>query len=498
MSLEKDTMEIEDLKQLYRECDTFFICSTQNQIVNFIPIVNMLEAKAEVQNSSKVTIYNITYEKQNTENTESKSRNNKWDENLIRTLNECEECTGLLESGMKYKVKKEESGRLCTDIGLPRHYSQEKYRERIEDDVDWGKKSNNQTEKNIIWNLTGGQRNILLTVLKIIEEKATQNPNQKHTVLYMEGNTNRFVVGTYRQVDNGKNTNTHFEWNYKEIEEIYGWEHLTIEMVFGLAGFQAQCSKAIRLYKDQVKGFIKKRNKRAPYDESLHSDREEIKKFYKYYQDHDLVESLLITQTYDDKEKAKAERNKIWEQLKCKEMKDDVDRCKSLLEGIGRDTKYKLGYWLELMLYYELESIIKKPYQDYFLEIGHSVSLNPEGKGSKRDQFSEFDVVLLSKSGQVIIFECKSGEILSDDSKARMYTSYAAAGVYGMPILVQPYFENDGRVENNKEKIWEKMNTTRRVANRVNMDIWYLDTLEDNIDELYREVGLSCIKKTLE
>ena len=491
MGTGNDKMKIADLKQLYRDCDTFFICSTQNQIVNFIPIVNMLEAKAEEQNSSKVTIYNMTYSEEN-------ECNKKWDENLIRTLNECGECTELLESGMNYKLKKEASEKFCTNIDLPRQYRQKVYKRSIIKQGKLDKKNNNKTDKNIIWNLTGGQRSVLLTILKIIEEKATQNPNQKHTVLYMEGNTNRFVVGTYRQVDNGKGTNTHFEWNYKEIEEIYGWEHLTIGMVFGLAGFQAQCSKAIRLYKDQIgkKGFIKKGNRIDIYDEEVHGEREEIQKFYKYYQNHDLVESLLITQTYKDKdkekekEKVKAERNKIWEQLKKLEEEDDVVRCESRLEGIGGETKYKLGYWLEYMLYYQLEMIIKdeEKYQDYFLEIGHSVKLDKENQEEEdeKEKFSEFDVVLLSKSGQVIIFECKTGAITSEVSKARIYTSYATSGVYGMPILVQPYFEKDERVENNKEKIWDKMNTTRKAAQRAGMDIWCLDQLKSKISHCVR------------
>lgn len=491
MSSENHKMVIADLKQLYRDCDTFFICSTQNQIVNFIPIVNMLEAKSEKQDSSKVTIYNITYG-------EEDERNKKWDENLIRTLNECKECTELLKNGMKNKLRKGTSEELYTNIELSRQYDQEDYREEIEDTVDWDEKNNNKTKKNIIWNLTGGQRSILLTVLKIIEEKATQNSNQKHTVLYMEGNTNRFVVGTYRQVNNGKGTNTHFEWNYKEIGDIYGWEHLTIKMAFGLAGFQAQCSKAIRLYKNQIgkKGLVKKG--KNPYDEKYHKNRKYIKKFCDYYQTHDLVESLLITQTYKEKEDVQEERNKIWKQLKYKEKEDDVEKCKNKLEKIGGKNQNKLGYWLELMLYYELESIIENKYQDYFLELGHSVKLEQQLQEKTEDEiedeeyqlgkFSEFDVVLLSKSGQVIIFECKSGAITSEVSKARMYTSYAASGVYGMPILVTPYLRKhiDDKVQNATEGVWGKMNTTRKAAQRAGMDIWCLDQLEDKVSNCVR------------
>lgn len=485
MGTGNDKMKIADLKQLYRECDTFFICSTQNQIVNFIPIVNMLEAKAEGEKKSEfvsdVTLYNLTY------STDARFSNNKWNENLNKIIwdkkGELFKKNPDLSIGYsKIDNKGDSPDKIAINVDLDREYSEDYYNNIIK---------HIEGKKNIIWNLTGGQRSVLLTVLKIIEDQSSEEQN--HTILYMEGNTNRFVVGTYQK---GEKKGIY----YRELDTIYGWEHLTIEMVFGLAGFQAQCSKAIRLYKNQMgkKGIMKKVAKESPYDEELCSEREDIKKFYEYYKTYDLVESLLETQNDKTSEIAEKERGKIWQKLENIEKKDDVDRCKSRLEGIGGKTKYKLGYWLEYMLYYQLEMIIKdeEKYQNYFLELGHSVKLDKENQEEEekkeKEKFSEFDVVLLSKSGQIIIFECKTGAITSEVSKARIYTSYAAAGVYGTPILIPPYLNDDenDKVQNASEGVWGKMNKTRKAAERAGMDIWYLDTLKEDIDELYKEVGL--------
>lgn len=478
MSLEKDTMEIEDLKQLYRECDTFFICSTQNQIVNFIPMVHMLEAKAEGEKKSEivsdVTLYNLTY------STDARFSNNKWNENLNKIIwdkkGELFKKNPDLSIGYsKIDNKGKDSNKITIDIKLDRGYNKNYYKKIMECVKD---------KKNIIWNLTGGQRSVLLTVLKVIEDQSSEE--QKHTILYMEGNTNRFVVGTYEKGEKKGIC-------YRELDTIYGWEHLTIEMIFGLAGFRAKCTNKIEFREGKI------------ITSSINMSEEEqekrelaIKNLWKYYKDkkYKLAENFLKSQLSDTGKEYKS-RDTVWSELEarlCEKEKEEFEDWKKVLEEIGNENK--LGYWLEYMLYFELKEIIKNEpkYKDYFLEIGHSVSLNPEGiKGNSRQtQFSEFDVVLLSKSGQVIIFECKTGAIASEVSKARIYTSYAAAGVYGTPILIPPYLNDDenDKVQNASEGVWGKMNKTRKAAERAGMDIWYLDTLKEDIDELYKEVGL--------
>lgn len=57
--------------------------------------------------------------------------------------------------------------------------------------------------------------------------------------------------------------------------------------------------------------------------------------------------------------------------------------------------------------------------------------------------FCQLDLMLLLKSGQVVVFECKSGNMDSVNAKSREFTAYALSGVYGKPVLVVPLLSQD-------------------------------------------------------
>ena len=93
----------------------------------------------------------------------------------------------------------------------------------------------------------------------------------------------------------------------------------------------------------------------------------------------------------------------------------------------------------------------------------------------------------------------------SDVGKARKYTAYAAAGVYGKPILITPLLKDDRKFIN--ENIFRKKQKERnqneadklgkydddvlqavRAAARANMEIWGLDEIDEKLLKLYNEV----------
>ena len=116
---------------------------------------------------------------------------------------------------------------------------------------------------------------------------------------------------------------------------------------------------------------------------------------------------------------------------------------------------------------------------DQFLEIGHSIKLEGE-----KDQFCEFDLVLLTKGGQILIIECKSGNMDSDVSKARIYTTYAAAGVYGKPILITPLLKKElekAKKHNLKNENYKYILKAIGAAQRSQMEIWALDSIEEGL-----------------
>ena len=179
----------------------------------------------------------------------------------------------------------------------------------------------------------------------------------------------------------------------------------------------------------------------------------------------------------------------------------DKQQWVSLLKNIKGNNSYKLGYWLEAMLVYCLKNAIKnleeeeERFKGYFTEIRHSVVLNEQYEVNEKNEdgkFCEFDVVLLTKTGQIVIFECKTGLVKSEVTKSRMYTAYAAGGVYGMPILIPPYlsYDNKRAVQQGEEGVWKKMKDTRNAALRSQMPVWHLDEIKEKLKDLFDEVAL--------
>lgn len=491
----RDKMEIKDLKAIYKQCDTFVVCSTQNQVVNYIPIVNMLEEKTE--GDSKVRLLNITYEN----NEKARFSNSEWDQNLNSAFSEGIKNQNFIAS------KRENNKENFINICVPRIYNISDYERAIKKETG---KSNN-----IVWNLTGGQRSILLTVLKLIKKDLHQ---KEHTIIYMEGNTNRFIIG---RVENN-------DIIYRELNGTYGCKDLNIKLVLGLAGFHVKDYSSSSLY-----GNKKEKTR----------EEEAIKYLYKYYSKKDedtgkeekwavfrkkLLESQskkLANEQENEESSGKkgAQENKNSSESKktknnSKETEENGENFNeafeyfkneigekeykeddiTVLKNVKDKNRNKLGYWLEMMLVHCLEVAIEKlekqkKFKDYFLEIGHSIVL----KG-KEDKFCEFDVVLLTKTGQVVIFECKSGVIDSDIAKARMYTAYAAGGVYGTPILIPAYLSYDetlvdaaGKTKKGKDlTVWGKMKITRDAAFRAQMDVWHLDEIQEKLEDLFDEVAL--------
>ena len=198
---ENNKIELEQLKEIYRNCDAFMICSTQNQVVNYIPIMNMIDTKKN-EKSNEVSIYNMTYSYPQKSNGKDKKlgrfHNNEWDENLNTILYNNE----LIKKCEKLNIKKENE--ILLNIELKRNYNEKSYKDKITGEI--------EDKKNIVWNMTGGQRSILLTVLKIIQESPKE---QHHTVIYMEGNTNRLIVGDYNEKTVG-DLKTVIKENFKE------------------------------------------------------------------------------------------------------------------------------------------------------------------------------------------------------------------------------------------------------------------------------------------
>lgn len=470
-------IEIEELKKIYKECDTFVVCSTQNQVVNYIPIVNMI--KEREKRDEGVRLLNITYETKKGH----KFSNSIWDENLRGFLKKF-----INENKKKIYIK---SGQFLFDIAVPRIYDEDDYSRAIEASI------TDMKSNNIIWNITGGQRNILLTVLKLIKNKLN---DKKHTIIYMEGNTNRLIIGQIEEkdcLDKEKN-----DFIYRELNGTYGCEELDIKLVLGLAGFKVANKK--EKTKKEIEDEIKEEQAiKFLWEYFSKQDKGREKIWVTFRQKLLEAQSKKIESNEENDKKENGENfNEAFNYLKqeigeSQYKEDDI----KTLKNIKGNNSYKLGYWLEVMLVYCLKNAIKnleeeeERFKGYFTEIRHSVILNEQYEVNEKNEngkFCEFDVVLLTKTGQIVIFECKTGLVKSEVTKSRMYTAYAAGGVYGMPILIPPYlsYDNKREVQQGEKGVWKKMKDTRNAALRSQMPVWHLDEIEEKLKDLFDEVAL--------
>lgn len=442
-----------------RNCDTYVLCSTLNQIVNYLPLKEIVENRKS--GTGTLRIINITYKSLGESNAkpvnpllQSRFQNENWDKNLMDALDE------KLKINLEHKWKNSQD-----QITLNRVFDEDEYEDAIRSEIHEGTKV-------IIWNLTGGQRGILLSVMRFIEK---DNTDREHMILYLEGNSQGAIVGKYEENN----------WKYAQLERPYGDSSLTIRRFFQLAGYQAIAQEEFNF--DENKWYSKK---------GCGNEIEQRIKAYKallneYKQKKELRKSLIL----NNKEKGENKEDCFREIIDKTEMAADLK--KEIIKSAGKKS-YPFGYVLEFLTEVALLEAVKgmEPgKRSCFQSIGFNVDIQHNNrqntysnKVSGSQNFCQLDLVLLLKSGQTIVFECKSGNMDSVNAKSREFTAYALGGVYGKPVLIIPLISQD--IEENKTKdnedyghIWASMGA----AGRAGLDICLLDELPRNLELIFNE-----------
>lgn len=450
-----------------KEIDTYVICSTLNQIINYIPIKLIQKYR---KNMKPIELFNITpitenhnEEKRSYESGYFKRFDNEiWDKNL----------KGIVDKNCRNLIRYDkESNRITISNDLENAIGSKIDPEDNGLNLELGNK-----KRNVLWNLTGGQRNVIFTIQNYI----MKNERINDYIIYLEGNSNKIYCGKLSKQDE------QYLFKYSMLEDNYGVEDLNLQDTFELAGFD-------------IKEYDKKFN--YLIDDSKHNeDLEEYnvcKKMYECYcSDKNIRKQFwaLNKQSYGDNNKKFNDLYKVIENSSvAKGILEQKD--KDILENIKGDNDKKFGYILEYMTIYAISEAIKEiDKNNYFIELLHScnVDRNKIKKNKDRKELCEFDIVILSKSGQVVIFECKSGTMSSDVGKARQYTAYAVGGVYGKPILITPLLKEDLiKIENdlkeNENEYEESMKQALRAAARANLEVWGLDDIKEKLKQLYSE-----------
>lgn len=448
-------MSSDNFKRLLGEIENYVICSTLNQVVNYIPYKMIVNEKK----NENFKVLNITLSKKNeSENDYFKRFDNKrWDEIIKEVLagkdiiNIDIENVCLKESG-EFKDYSKKTG-LWNDKG---------------------------ESKKTLWNVTGGQRSTMLQVLKYIKTEERFDDY----IIYIEGNANEIFVL--------KDEKNDFE-TYRVVNQKYGLdiEDLSIKKTLNLMGFDFDCQEKenyinSEFHKD-IREFVEIAVKK--YDSKISSNK-------------DFITNIRLINKRENKP---ALRNVA---LMIKNELSDKDKYEDMYEKICKKNTNPFGYILEYIAVSKIKEAVKNLNceQKYFIELQHSISVFRKGTGdtlknrsniNEMNKLAEFDIVLLNRAGQVIVFECKSGVMTSDVSKARHYTSLAVGGVYGKPILITPFFKAELSqihkvyFESKEKEALNEFDSAMleavRAASRANMDIWGIDEIEDKLKDLYKE-----------
>ena len=389
--------------------------------------------KFKNRENKSLEIINLTYE----DGENKRFLNKMWDENFSTVYNDRYEGMPWIDSD---------------DIKLPRRFKCENYIREIDKCID------DRKNKNFIWNVTGGQRNILFTTMKYIEDNADTSSN--HTVMYLEGNTQKITVGYYDRN----------EWKFGAVNNSYRSDTIDLHNLFRLAGYESKISNAVSINKDKnEEDFLDLLKAYSNFYSKLYQVNEEVRK------------KLIESNKWNKKENNANEFFKLLDGIKHKGEVTDDD-FKIIKKSLKNRTNYLFGYFLEYMAAAVIWNAVKemsKQDADFFYSLSHSVKVRKHD-WREEEKFCELDLVLLLRSGQTVVFECKSGFMSAENAKSREYTAYALGGVYGKPILITPLSKHEA-VAGEKSDGYENITKAYSSARRAGLEVFHLDNLKKRI-----------------
>lgn len=423
------------------EIDGYVYCSTLNQIVNYMPIKHLGSQGIKVKEIKSVyNQYNI-YEGR----LGSKSKYDVWNQNLIEVIDDL----SIIKS-KSIVLSNEDSKKENIDYAVKRDY-------------DSIKKYNV-----ILWNFTGGQRSTVFYLCRLIRERHLKKSDEnqfRDIIIYLEGNEGKYHYSVISGLEDI--TNLIFE-----LGGSYETSDISLKEVVELTGLKAD------LYPPNLLESF-------DYGKS-DSDRELIKRINENYIIADFDTRKELCESNKIKEEGKSQK-KVIEIIN--RVFADVEINDNDLECLKKRNKNYFGYLLEEMVKTDLLKVIDEDQvlKDNIVGVYHSVKLelkkhkNIVYSATEQNKFCELDFVILTKYGQVIVIECKSGGMSGDTSKAKQYSTYILGSIYGEPILITPLTKTDLINKSIKDlTCYDALKS----ANRSDLHICYIDSLADDLKEI--------------
>lgn len=409
--------------------ETLVICSTLNQITNYL-LIKKYEPNQ---------IINITLESTENYKTGINIKNEKWDEYLKETFEQ------------SYNIKP-----------LELHFNQlininEIYnilKRRIKSDK-------------IYWNITGGQRTIALAVQRFIRE--CQRVDDK--ILYIEGNSEKLLVEDY-------------EGNVK-VEKYFN-ESLSIEKALKLVGFQQVNSLEMNLIektKEDMAFYLKL------YDIIIKNEILEISINKKYKNNKEKLtfrKHLLNSNKQDNCSLRKSYLEDLINFFSMsKKYNITEEELRIFEENISGS--YPVGTIFEKIVGYKLLNIIKENDLNV-VDMRLNCKINFNDEEHDNSIVDEIDIIMLTNVGKLIMFECKSGGMSGDNAKSHRHTTYRLSGVFGTPIFLSPLLKEEYTHLDDikKDQLIYKSKSAYKSAIRAELEMWGFDEIESKFEELMK------------
>lgn len=389
--------------------ENLVIFSTLNQITNYIAI-KTLKPK---------NIYNITFDKSLAKNFKYGINPEEWDENLKKVLK---------KQDIKPLLYIKES----TYIDL------KKFEDMLIENID----KNIDEKTPIYWHITGGQRIFPTAIYNIVKKR------NRDIMFYLEGNTEKIItMGTDEYAFKSRMKNG------KENNNEYGLDDLDFETAFQLMEYDTKClNSTLRLKeKGEICLDIDKKERDfyntlyqwivKPENKNLNLEVGSKKGTF--------IELLIASNSTKgfDNQKRKEFLKNLFDKVtgNCKNIDDyAIEKSNEMNKG------FPAGYIFEKIVGYKILDVVEK--NPKILDMRMSLKLyNNESKHS----VDELDIVLLTNTGKILNFECKTGSLKGDNAKSHNFTTYSISGVFGTPIFMTPMLElgEDSKIRMNWSRL---------------------------------------------
>lgn len=406
------------------------IFSTLNQITNYLAIKSI--------NPDKV--YNITYDEKYVQDSFSNNiKPHEWDENLKKCIDHDKENNISFEN-----IK----------LGENEHINISIFKKRKLESIDKENK-----EKSLYWNITGGQRIFLLPVYEMVMERRKRGLDDE--IFYLEGNSNKCITF----VDQSSILRKY---------EFFNRVSLDFNKVYCLMGYE---TKDLKSTLNIVFGNETDNNFRVEkrYYLNLYNKIYENKILDDNGNKIDFLKELSKSNQLDTKDKR---FNRIIELLEYINNNSHTSSEKYIIKKSKElDNSFPAGYVFEKIVGWKIYDIVKKlnEYENRVLRIAFSQKIYNDETNTIVD---ELDIVLLTNTGKIINFECKTGSMSGDNAKSHNFTTYSLSGVFGTPIFLTPVYSKSGYndlIDKDKRK------SAIDAANRAKINTIYFNDLENSI-----------------